>query len=164
MYLDRSIDGVWWWIWREMRREKPHISIERNISTYYSPIRSADKSHIIDNKSTYIYFCKVFGRNYLVRLRPFGRSCRAMEPTMNRTACEKSIYVHGKQTINNNDCSSINNINNISIYNLSSLLWSSLFLFPPSFPISPFFYNNHQCLTSVFRRIFSFIWYLYNWQ
>lgn len=132
-----------------MRREKPHISIERNISTYYSPIRSADKSRIIDNKSMYIYFCKVFGRNYLVRLRPFGRSCRAMEPTMNRTACEKSIYVHGKQTINNNDCSSINNINNISIYNLSSLLWSSFFLsfFFLHLSRSVHFYNNHQCLS-----------------
>lgn len=59
---------------------------------------------------------KVFGKNYLVRLRPFGRSCRAaMEPTMNKQFARRAYSIHGETNINNNDSSSINNINNISI-------------------------------------------------
>jgi len=123
-----------------MRREKPHISIERNISTYYSPIRSADKSRIIDNKSMYIYFCKVFGRNYLVRLRPFGRSCRAMEPTMNRTACEKSIYMFMENKQSTTMIAQVSTTLTTSAFITYRPYCDrlSFFLFPPSFPISSF--------------------------
>ena len=64
-----------------------------------------------------VIHCNFFGRNYLVRLRPFGRSCRAME--LQRTACKG--YFTGKQT-------STTMIPQVSTtlttfhYNLSSLL------------------------------------------
>lgn len=47
---------------------------------------------------------KVFGRNYLVHLCPFGRSCRdaikadTMKPTMNKVQFARRVTIHEKQT------------------------------------------------------------------
>jgi len=40
---------------------------------------------------------KVFGRNYLVHLRPFGRSCKAMKHIMNKQLARR-VTIHEKQT------------------------------------------------------------------
>lgn len=41
---------------------------------------------------------KVFGKNYLVHLRPFGRSCRTMKLIMNKQLARR-VKVHEKQTL-----------------------------------------------------------------
>jgi len=40
---------------------------------------------------------KVFGKNYLVHLRPFGRSCKAMKHIMNKQLARR-VTIHEKQT------------------------------------------------------------------
>jgi len=40
---------------------------------------------------------KVFGRNYLVHLRPFGRSCKAMKHIMNKQLARR-VTIYEKQT------------------------------------------------------------------
>ncbi|KYN02875.1 hypothetical protein ALC62_06273, partial [Cyphomyrmex costatus] len=62
---------------------------------------------------------KVFGRNYLVHLHPFGRSCKAMKSTMNKQLARR-VTIHEKQT----STTMIAQISTIltTSYNLSSLL------------------------------------------
>lgn len=81
------------------------------------------------------------------------------------------MYVHGKQTINNNDCSSINNINNISIYNLSSLLCVIVPFF--LFPNLPFILDQFILVTitinvslsfSPHPQLYMIFVIIYNWQ
>lgn len=133
--------------------------IDNAISTYYSKRRQSARNQQRINAWIIYSIKSLVGIIWYV----YARSEDRAEPWSLRwiEQLARRVYVHGKQTINNNDCSSINNINNISIYNLSSLLWSSFFLF---FHLFDQFIITITINVSVFRRIFSFIWYLYKWQ
>lgn len=100
--------------------------------------------------------CKVlFGRNYLVRLRPFGRSCRAME--LQRMNSLQGV-LHRETNINNNDSSSINNINNIAFITYHHYC-DRLYRYQFHFFCFCFFFPviTVAVVVSVFRHAFSLI-------
>jgi len=92
---------------------------------------------------------KVFGRNYLVHLYPFGRSCKAMKSTMNKQFARR-VTIHEKRT------------STIMIAQISTILTTSVFITYHYCNLSSFlsWLVTITINVSVFRHIFSFTWCL----
>lgn len=130
-WLSRNISTDWWYLKKQILHAEGwnctlwslyvrHILIFL-LHTYMSSSTLHSCTHVYDC-TIIVLHCDFFGRNYLVRLRPFGRSCRAMElQRMNSL----QGYFTGKQT-STTMIPQVSTTLTTSHYNLSSLLWSSL--------------------------------------